>query len=99
MAKRKIIWSKKSSTKLFEILEFYTNRNKSRQYSTKLYKKITKELALLNKHPDIGIVTDFENVRGLIIDNFIVFYEITSENILVHTIWDCRQNPNDLKIK
>lgn len=99
MAKREIIWSKKSSIKLFEILDFYTNRNKSANYSAKLYKRFIKELSLLNKHPDIGITTGFENVRGLIIENFIIFYEITSENIIVHTIWDCRQNPDELKIK
>jgi hypothetical protein len=99
MAKCKIIWSKKASIKLFEILDFYTNRNKSTQYSTKLYKKILKELSLLNKYPDIGVTTDFVNVRGLIVDSFIIFYEITPENILVHTVWDCRQNPNELTIK
>lgn len=99
MAKRKIIWSKRSSIRLFEILEFYTNRNKSPRYSAKLYKRFIKELSLLNKHPDIGIKTDFENIRGLIIEDFIIFYEISSENIVVHTIWDCRQNPENLKIK
>jgi hypothetical protein len=99
VVKRKIIWSKKSSIKLFEILDFYTSRNKSSHYSTKLYKKIQKELSLLNKHPEIGISTDFGNIRGLIIEDFIIFYEITSDNIFVHTIWDCRQNPSDLNIK
>lgn len=99
MVKRKIIWSKRASIKLFEILEFYSNRNKSQRYSAKLYQKFTKELSLLNRHPDIGINTDFEQIKGLIVGNFIIFYEITFENILVHTIWDCRQDPNDLKIK
>ena len=99
MAKHKIIWSRKSSIKLFEILDFYTVRNKSTRYSTKLYNKIVKELSLLNKHPDIGINTNSENIRGLIVENFIIFYEISPENIFVHTIWDCRQDPNDLKIK
>ncbi len=99
MVKRKIVWSKRASKKLFEILEFYTDRNKSPKYSAKLYKKIVKELSLLNKHPEIGVNTDLENIRGLIIGNFIIFYEITFEDILVHTIWDCRQDPDELKIK
>lgn len=58
MAKRKIIWSKRSSIRLFEILEFYTNGNKSARYSAKPYKRFVNELSLLNKHPDIGITTD-----------------------------------------
>ncbi|NJK97951.1 MAG: type II toxin-antitoxin system RelE/ParE family toxin [Bacteroidales bacterium] len=99
MAKRKMIWSKRSSIRLFEILEFYTNRNKTLRYSAKLYKRFVKELSLLDKHPEIGISTDFEDIRGLIIDDFIIFYEISPENIIVHTIWDCRQDPNNLKIR
>jgi len=47
----------------------------------------------------MGIITDFESIRGLIIGDFILFYEITSENIIVHSIKDCRQNPNNFNIK
>jgi len=99
MAKRKIIWSHRANIKLFEILEFYTERNKSTIYSRKLYNKFKKELSLLIEQPEIGIKTDFESIRGLIVGKFILFYEITSEKIIVHTVWDCRQNPDDLKIK
>jgi len=99
MAKRKIIWSHRANIKLFEILEFYTERNKSTTYSRKLYNKFKKELSLLIEQPEIGIKTDFESIRGLIVGKFILFYEITSEKIIVHTVWDCRQNPDDLKIK
>ena len=99
MAKVKIVWSQRASIKLFEILDFYTNRNKSTSYSTKLYKKFIKELSLFHKLPDLGRATDFESVRGLIVEEFILFYEITKDRIIVHTIWDCRQNPEDLSIK
>jgi plasmid stabilization system protein ParE len=99
MAKRKIIWSHKANIKLFEILDFYAERNKSATYSKKLYKKFKKELSLLSRQPEIGINTDLESVRGLIVDEYILFYEATSDLIIVHTVWDCRQNPDDLKIK
>lgn len=99
MAKRKIVWSHRAKIKLFEILEFYNKRNKSSSYSGKLYNKIKKELSLLINHPEIGVRTDLEGVRGLIVDKFILFYEITAEMIIVHTVWDCRQNPEDLIIK
>jgi hypothetical protein len=46
----------------------------------------------------MGTRTDFETVRGLIVDDFILFYEATPEQIIVHTIWDCRQNPDNLQI-
>ena len=57
------------------------------------------KLRLLVNQPEIGIQTDFESIRGLIIDDFILFYEITQEKIIIHTIWDCRQNPDNLIIK
>jgi|SRR5690554_5431941 len=98
MGKRVIIWSHKASIKLFEILDFYTKRNKSKTYSKKLYKKLKKESSLLIKQPEIGIKTDFESIRGLIVDEYILFYEITQDKIIIHTIWDYRQNPDDLKI-
>jgi hypothetical protein len=96
MAKRKIIWSHKANIKLFSILDYYTQRNKSTLYSRKLYKKFKAKLTLLLSQPEIGIITDFEKVRGLIVDNFILFYELTPEFIIVHSLWDCRQNPDDL---
>jgi len=99
MAKRKIRWSQRANIKVFEILDFYINRNKSSAYSEKIYKRFIKELSLLDKNPEMGIVTDYESIRGLIVGDFILFYEITSENIIVHSIRDCRQNPNDFIIK
>lgn len=55
MARRKIIWSHKAEIKLFEILDFYTKRNKSNKYSIRLYKQFIKELNLLNKYPDMVV--------------------------------------------
>lgn len=99
MAERKLIWSKNAKIKLFEILEYYNSRNKSKAYSKKLYLKIIKEVDFLTKYTDIGIKTDLENVRGLIVENYIIFYEINKTNIVIYTLWDTRQNPNDIKIK
>jgi plasmid stabilization system protein ParE len=99
MGKRKIIWSSKANKKLFEIMEFYAQRNKSKTYSIKLYQRFKKELSILVKQPEIGIKTEIESVRGLIVDDFILFYEFDSERIILHTLWDSRQNPDDLSIK
>ena len=99
MVKRKIIWSNKAKIKLFEILDYYTARNKSTTYSKKLYEKFTEELNFLKQQPEIGIKTDYEGVRGLILEDYILFYETYPDKIIVHTVWDCRQNPDSLKIK
>ena len=99
MVKRKIVWSHRANIKLFQILDFYTERNKSTVYSGKLYKKFNKELKLLTGQPEIVRKTEVESVYGLIVDEFILFYEVTPEMIVVHTVWDSRQNPDNLKIK
>jgi plasmid stabilization system protein ParE len=98
MAKRKIVWSHRARIKLYDILNFYNKRNQSNSYSNKLYKRLTKEIVLLKKHPDLGITTEIETVRGLIIGDYIIFYQVTETMIIVHNVWDCRQNPEDLKI-
>jgi len=99
MAKRKIIWSHKARIKLFDILLYYSARNQNKTYSRKLYLKINREIKLLVKQPEIGILTSDESIRGLIVDDYIIFYESQPERIIIHTIWDCRQNPDDLRIK
>ena len=99
MAKRKIIWSHRAKIKRYDILQYYIDRNKSASYSKKLNISINRELNLLQKYPDLGIKTDIEGIRGLIIENFILFYELDKNLIIVHYIWDSRQNPDELKVK
>ena len=96
MGKRKIVWSHKAEIKLFQILEFYAKRNHSKTYSLALNSTIKKQLSKIQKHPEIGIKSEIETVRGLVFENFILFYEIEFDQIIVHSIWDCRQNPKDL---
>jgi len=97
MAKHKIVWSDRAKKRLYGILEFYIERNKSNSYSIKLYNLLAKEVKLLLKYPELGLKTSEKSVRGLIIDSLIVYYEITEDKIIIHTIWDCRQDP-DIKI-
>jgi plasmid stabilization system protein ParE len=98
MVKRKIIWSHRAQIRLFQILEFYAKRNQSKVYSLKLNAAIKKQLSQIQRQPEIGIKSEIESVRGFVFDNFIIFYEIEPTQIIVHTIWDCRQNPEDLMI-
>ena len=99
MAKRKIVWSNRAKIRLFAILDFYIVRNNSKTYSIKLQKLISKEVNLLLKQPDLGLKTSEDTTRGLIIENYIVYYEVTDDKIIIHTIWDSRQNPDNKIIK
>jgi plasmid stabilization system protein ParE len=99
MAKRKIVWSNRAKKRLYEILDFCIIRNKSRTYSNKLQRLINKEVRLLIKQPDLGLKTTEDTTRGLIIGDYIVYYEVSEDKIIIHTIWDSRQNPDNKIIK
>jgi plasmid stabilization system protein ParE len=99
MAKRKIVWSHRARMRLLEILEYFAVRNGNKIYSEKLYRLFSKELKLLLKHPDLGIKTEIVSVRGLIVGDYILYYEETTDAIIVHTLWDSRQDPDKLKVK
>ena len=96
MVKRKIIWSHRALKDLTDILDFFYKRNGNKTYSRKLNSKIRKSIRLLIKHPELGISTDIQNVRNLIIGDYMIFYEINDTTILINTIWDTRQNPDNL---
>ena len=99
MATRKIIWTHRAKIKLYQILEYFTSRNGNSVYSRKLYLRFKKELKPLLKYPNLGKFTEIEQIRGLIVDDYILFYSEEKEGILVHYVWDTRQDPSALKIK
>lgn len=98
MVQRKIIWSHRARISLYNILKFYAEKNGTKSYSEKLYYSFKKEIQLLTKFPKLGISTNIKQVRGLITGNYIIYYEITPTEIIIHTIWDTRQNPDKLRI-
>ncbi len=93
MEKLNIVWSVTAIKKLDEILNFYSERNQSDTYSKKLYEKLMKDVRLLARTPMIGIKTRLTNVHGLIIDDFIIYYELKNKIVIILTVWDCAQNP------
>jgi len=99
MANRKIVCSNRAIKRHKGILEFYDQRNKSKTYSKKLFQLLTKQVKILIKFPEIGLKTTEDTTRGLIIGDFIIYYQLTEDKIIIHTVWDCRQNPDSKIIK
>ncbi len=98
MAMRQVIWTKVSEIQMQAILEFFNERNTSVLYSRKLYRKFKTQLKTAAKNPELGIKTKFYQIRGLIVEDYILFYEILDDRIIVLKIWDCKQNPDKLNI-
>ena len=97
MAGRRIIWTATAKKQLQEIFEYFNFKNKSKLYSFKLNRIIQTELKSLLLQSNIGKKTDIVNVRGLLIENYFVFYEINQKDIVILSVWDTRQNPKKLK--
>jgi plasmid stabilization system protein ParE len=97
MVKRKVIWSPKAKLDLFLILDFFYKRNDTKTYSRKLNSTLRNSVRLLEKYPEIGVNTDIQNVRNLIEGDYSIFYQIKPETIEIISIWDNRQNPDNLQ--
>jgi hypothetical protein len=51
---------------------------------------------LLTKHPFLGAKTDLEDIKVLIQGDYKIFYQVKSKELVIHLVWDCRQNLDDL---
>jgi toxin YoeB len=87
MAKRKIVWSNRAIKRLYGILESSDQRDKSKNSSEKLYLLLQKNVKVLIKFPETGLKTTLESARGLKIEDYIIFYQITEDKIIIHTAW------------
>jgi len=97
MAKR-VVWSSRADWIFTKILEFYIERNGTKTYSQKLNNEVLSIVSILSKQPFLGIKTDIENLRVIIKGDLKIFYQIEMDKILIHLVWDCRQNPKSLNI-
>lgn len=97
MAERVIIWTSTARLELKSILDFFILRNRSKTYSLKLHRKIQTEVKLLLLQPSIGKKTTMINVRGFLIENYLLYYELKDDKIIILSVWDTRKNPDNLK--
>ena len=97
MVARRIIWTTSAKIQLQEIFEYFNFRNKSKLYSIKLNTIIQTEIKKLLQLQEIGKKTNAVNVRGLLVENYFIFYEINEIHIIILSVWDTRQNPERLK--
>jgi addiction module RelE/StbE family toxin len=97
MASRRIVWTAPAKLQLKSIFEYFNFRNKSKLYSLKLNTLIQTELKRVLQQPDLGKKTNSIDVRGLLIENYYIFYEINETHIIILSVWDTRQNPKRLK--
>ena len=95
---RKIKWSKESSRDLEDILDYWNNRNKSKNYSRKLYKEIHELVHILALYPHLGVSTNENRLRVKVFRDYKIFYDVHTDFIHILKIWDSRRDPKNLNI-
>ena len=93
---RQVVWTERAQKERIAIFKYWNNRNGSTIFSLKLYVLIKESLKLICAHPLLGRLTDKDNVRVKVLRDYLIIYETTSDFIIVLSIWDCRQKPDDL---
>jgi plasmid stabilization system protein ParE len=93
MAKKQIIWSNQAESELYEILQFYIDRNKSNRYSEKILKSVEQLVTLLSKNPYMGKLSNNGVTRVIVKSDFLIFYEVHLSTIEIISFWDNRQDP------
>ena len=93
-----IVWSPNAKNDLKRIKKYYDTRNQSSAFSKKLLKTFRDSAKLIEKFALLSIPTEYDNVRGFVILDYIIFYEIMIEHILILIVWDCRRDSEQLKI-
>lgn len=97
--RRKIIWTKKANSSRKDIFKYWNNRNKYTLYSKKLNNLFLEALKMISEFPDTAVQTQRETIRLKVVRDYQLIYQVTETEIILHYIWDTRQNPDDCPIK
>ena len=95
---RRLIWSKRAEDIFNKILQFYIDRNGSKNYSRKLNNQIKKLTLALIKNPFLGKPTSKKSIRILIKGDFKIIYQVNNKEIIILLVWNSRQSPKNIKM-
>jgi plasmid stabilization system protein ParE len=93
MAARRVVWTDDADQEKEEILRYWTERNRSKSYSRKLNQRIKVTAKKLGHFPNVGKLTQVEDVRILLVENYAMYYYIDVDLIHILSIRDNRRNP------
>ncbi len=88
-----VVWKQKANQQILEI-EAYLLENFSGREVDKFLDKLYQKLEMLEKFPESGQRTRFKTIRRLRINRLTSpFYRIQGSRIVVHFVWNNRQEP------
>ena len=96
MAKKFIEWTETAIRQRRSILKYWTIRNGSPEYASKIIRLSEKHTESILKNPLAFRNSDYPNTRVAAMGHFSIFYKIESEIIYITAFWDNRQDPKKL---
>lgn len=96
---RNVIWSPEAEKELYNILIYWIYRNRSTTYSIRLEEAIQQNIRAIVFNPEIGKLTNRQNIRLKLVEHYWIVYEITPNQIMILSIFDTRQDDKKLKKK
>lgn len=96
-----IRWTDQAIQQINDITHFWNTNNSSFTYSERLLDKIDDTLVLLSQFPELGKMSNHENIRLKFVLNYVVYYTADELELLILGIFDTRQDPTiiDAQIK
>lgn len=94
---RQVVWTAPAEKDRKEILAYWLQRNGTPTYSLKLFNLFRTALRELSMHPFMGRPTDIAGVRVRPVGDYLLFYEVAADAIIVHHIWHGRRDIKKLR--
>ncbi len=98
MAKHKVTWTRKANSELYDILNYYAKRNKSKTYSIKLHGDIKQKLKMLDFAVALPQKTSKQNVFYFTHNHISVFFSFENNVVFVKSVSDDRRNPQNIEL-
>ncbi len=90
---QKVIYRKLFINKLDRLLS-YLEKEWGQQFASRFIDKLEEKIELIKKHPEVGSITVFENMRSILITKQNkVYYRVNQRNIELINMIDTRRNP------
>lgn len=99
MVAKEIVWSDLAKLQFKTVLEFYYFRNENANYSLKLVDEVEDLLKTLSKSEFIGRLTSNKVTRVIVMNVYLIAYEINYNRIEIVSFWDNRQDSSNKKVK
>lgn len=93
MVEREVIWTQ-TAIDQFEVLLFFLQANNvTEKFAQSITTKLNEHIQLILQYPKCGKPYKMSKIREFVFDGFSIFYRVKTRQIIIHLLWDNRQDP------